>query len=1327
MIGTKVGPYELIEELGRGGMATVYRAHQTSVDRSVAVKLIHQNFADDDSMLARFTSEARLIARLEHPHILPVYDFNGSHTPPYIVMRYLPTGTLHDIMRQRILPVGEILHLFRQLGSALDYAHRSGIVHRDIKPSNVMIDEEGNAFLTDFGIARMIEGGANLTATGAAIGTPGYMAPEQGMGKDIDGRIDIYAMGVILFEMLSGKLPFTADTPYAVIFKHINDPVPLISDFNNELPPQLQAVLEQAMAKDPNNRYQTAGELVADLSNSIDPSVNTKPIELRAMAEQTMIELQEKRDRRNRELQAAQERAATVPPPNLNPKTTPLPIKASSSALDKNGDGVLSYGEMLESGQLDGQVAERRPVPTTETRTPWALIAGGVVALVVLIGLAVFLFVGGDDGNGGQQEGGLAPTETSTPLPTDTAEPEPTEAPANTDVPAVDPTAVAEDTRIPDATDTPSDTPSDTPDATAADVVGPAVGGNGDTDETQTVNPSDTPDATVTNTATEPPSDTPDAEATRATGRTQTAEGFTATPSDTPTATPSPTPTTTATSTDTPTPTATATSTDTPTPSTPIGQVPPQTIALEVRLGPGAQYPVVARLRGGTSVEIVSITSDLQWVEIVYVDVSGEQASGFAITTAVQALGGDVFALPTPIVPTETFTSTATPTPTLTLTPTPTVTPTATVTPTLTATPTATVTPTASTTATPSFTPAIPTPTEVAADIPDVPGALPFILDFESETDLEGSLYNPEDWYIESEGGNSALYGTSGLQTNLQILGEEVPEWVQSGNTDLVLRYDFNVFTAQTAARVIFRFSQSGYYVLEARAGALSLRRGGAGGQINRAAELQIGAFSGVNTSQWYRTTVWIEGGTIFVYLNENLVISVSDTNAPLQAGTIHLQTLAGAASNPAGYDNFRIQRAALPSTHVDTWSSFQSQLWTQNPSANVTLSTANATSQYIRLEGVAETSPQLDFALEDFFFACSLRSFEGDFTIHLREGSLGAIRLAFRGGNLTLEVIDEFGTTLGEPEVLPNFYSRDWNTFIMEITGERVQVWNRNGVQVVDRLFDNLPPAGGARFFTSNDFDKLGIDDCMFAESVASGTDGAEFAFEIIDLMANEVARPVRDLYDDHDDSFNDPQSQYLWTDDPGEYIVNEASPDPLHLRYYQLAASETEVVRQVDLSIDSRGTVFGDGRDPVAYTYTTDLYLTVDVMIPADAPAGSTAWLGMRSTINPSRTGLNHYLLELRKEADNTYTVRVRPDLPTDITPVYTGTVPGVVAGEWTNLMIIAVDDRMAFFVDGEFLALIRPATGLLAGTAAIGVEPNSIANFDDFILRDATVNIP
>src|SRR5262245_46105754 len=283
MIGSKLGPYELLEEVGRGGMATVYRAYDRKTDRFVAVKVIHRAIALDSKSMERFTREARLIARLEHPHILPVYDYDGQNDPPYIVIRYLPTGTLKDIMERGRLPFHEIAFLLGQVASALDYAHRQSVIHRDIKPSNIMVDGDGNGFLTDFGIARMTEGstGASLTGTGMAIGTPGYMAPEQSLGVPIDGRADIYSLGVMVYEMLTGQVPFTAETPMAVILKHINDPVPEASRANPQLPASVNSVIMRSMAKRPEERYPTASDFARALSSALGPVEDSTPVRLR--------------------------------------------------------------------------------------------------------------------------------------------------------------------------------------------------------------------------------------------------------------------------------------------------------------------------------------------------------------------------------------------------------------------------------------------------------------------------------------------------------------------------------------------------------------------------------------------------------------------------------------------------------------------------------------------------------------------------------------------------------------------------------------------------------------------------------------------------------------------------------------------------------------------------------------------------------------------------------------------------------------------------------------------------------------------------------------
>ncbi|MBN1679274.1 MAG: serine/threonine protein kinase, partial [Anaerolineae bacterium] len=377
MIGTQLGPYEILEEIGHGGMATVYRANQANMDRSVAVKIIHKAIAIDQTTLDRFQREAKLIARLEHPHILPVYDYNGAHDPPYIVMRYMPTGTLKDILARDRLEFSEAAFLIRQIASALDYAHRQGVVHRDIKPSNIMVDSDGNAFLTDFGIARMIEGTEGLTASGLAVGTPGYMAPEQGMGLHIDNRADIYALGVMLFEMVTGKTPYHAETPMAVILKHISDPIPTASSINPDVPAVVDHIIMRAMAKEPDERYQTASKMANDLMEAIGASATITPKHLQQIAAQTIAEMEEARAEMAR--QASMQERETLQPGAHEPGYAGPPSPASPA---------LPPTRIILPGVPEGK--NRRLIG-------YAIGGVGVIAAVA-VGIILALS-GGDDGD----------------------------------------------------------------------------------------------------------------------------------------------------------------------------------------------------------------------------------------------------------------------------------------------------------------------------------------------------------------------------------------------------------------------------------------------------------------------------------------------------------------------------------------------------------------------------------------------------------------------------------------------------------------------------------------------------------------------------------------------------------------------------------------------------------------------------------------------------------------------------------------------------------------------------------------------------------------
>ncbi len=259
----KIGRYEIKSELGRGGMATVYQGWDTLFEREVAVKVLPRELLHADPQFKlRFEREAKIIASLEHPSIVPVYDVGEDDGQPYFVMRYMSGGSLSDRIKAKVMTVEEAVKILAQLAPGMDEAHSKGIVHRDLKPSNILFDGKGTPYISDFGIAKLSQAQSGNMTGSAIIGTPAYMAPEQAQGTGVDGRTDIYAVGIILFEMLTGRQPYEADTPMAVAFKHITDPVPQILLSNPNLPDDVDDVIQMAMAKDKEERFATAGELV---------------------------------------------------------------------------------------------------------------------------------------------------------------------------------------------------------------------------------------------------------------------------------------------------------------------------------------------------------------------------------------------------------------------------------------------------------------------------------------------------------------------------------------------------------------------------------------------------------------------------------------------------------------------------------------------------------------------------------------------------------------------------------------------------------------------------------------------------------------------------------------------------------------------------------------------------------------------------------------------------------------------------------------------------------------------------------------------------------
>ncbi|MFV9673959.1 MAG: protein kinase domain-containing protein [Anaerolineales bacterium] len=262
-IGENVGPYRIIEQLGQGGMATVFKAYHAALDRYVAIKVLHPAFKEEPNFLSRFQREARVVARLEHPNIVPIYDFAEHKGQPYLVMKFIEGQTLKAHMNEKPLTKEEAVQIVDDVGGALAYAHKQGVLHRDVKPSNVLLSLDGSIYLADFGLARMAQAGASTLSKDVMLGTPQYISPEQGQGvRDLDQGTDIYSFGVLLYEMVVGRVPFNADTPFSIIHDHIYTPLPLPSTVNPNVPEVVERVLLKSLAKDRKDRFETVEQQV---------------------------------------------------------------------------------------------------------------------------------------------------------------------------------------------------------------------------------------------------------------------------------------------------------------------------------------------------------------------------------------------------------------------------------------------------------------------------------------------------------------------------------------------------------------------------------------------------------------------------------------------------------------------------------------------------------------------------------------------------------------------------------------------------------------------------------------------------------------------------------------------------------------------------------------------------------------------------------------------------------------------------------------------------------------------------------------------------------
>jgi len=407
LMNQQLGPYELKSLLGRGGMAAVYLARQKSMDRDVAIKVMAKELADDEQFVARFEHEAQLIARLQHPHILPVIDFGRDGKNIYIVMQLVRGGSLDDRLRKTPLSLNGASRMLSQIASALTFAHEQGIVHRDLKPNNVLLDEKDNAYLTDFGIAKMLAGTSKLTATGNILGTPAYMAPEQWRGEPVDARTDIYSLGVMLYEMVLGRLPFSGETPYTLMYKHFNDPPPPPRELNPNLNPAIEAVILRALAKDKDARFQSGDEMAEAFDNAVrglPQAARQTPASL--VMDKTLV-------------------GDDVPPGYARTPTPGGTVMPTMPPVSPTPSGMTPPGAYTPA-----QTPVPAAVPAKRGLSPVMMGILAVIALAIIGGGAFLLFGGGDDDK--DDDGTKVAQATATTEPSSTPSPEPSEEPSPT-------------------------------------------------------------------------------------------------------------------------------------------------------------------------------------------------------------------------------------------------------------------------------------------------------------------------------------------------------------------------------------------------------------------------------------------------------------------------------------------------------------------------------------------------------------------------------------------------------------------------------------------------------------------------------------------------------------------------------------------------------------------------------------------------------------------------------------------------------------------------------------------------------------------------------
>jgi len=412
LIGKTISNRYVVEEmLGQGGMSAVYKGTDPNLKRVVAIKVIHSHLSNNPDFVQRFEEEAAAVAQLRHHGIIQVYDFNRDDDLYYMVLEFVPGETLQDHLKRlndsgRKLSPTKAIEYMASICDAVDYAHQRGMIHRDIKPANLMLTTTGQVILMDFGIAKIV-GGTRHTATGAIVGTAMYMSPEQIKGEQPDRRTDIYSLGVTLFEMVSGRPPFDANSAMTLMMMHINDPIPNIKSLNPDVPDALVAVINKALEKDPNDRYQTAAQMAAALRNALSAGSSSP--------QATMME---------DAASMKQARGTTIEKPFAGTYVESTPIVPAKGTMIEN-----SVPGSMSSSIYSTPVAPSAPKRNKSMAVP--IIAAVVIGFLCLTGVGIFA--------ASQLFGSPAPTETAVVIATDTQPalvlPVATEAPTETEIP----------------------------------------------------------------------------------------------------------------------------------------------------------------------------------------------------------------------------------------------------------------------------------------------------------------------------------------------------------------------------------------------------------------------------------------------------------------------------------------------------------------------------------------------------------------------------------------------------------------------------------------------------------------------------------------------------------------------------------------------------------------------------------------------------------------------------------------------------------------------------------------------------------------------------